>query len=693
MKTNKALYLVLLVMWLVPLAGIQAAAPEAAESMALSQNVQFEGKLYLPVFEPDGAVQQYHIEVLDLATGQRERLLEKASQPAVSHAGDSITYKSWIPDQQVNGLYAAKLSDIAGTAWRYSDSVADQRPQWAPNDSFFYFYTRRESDRQNKLMITQGTQAASILRPDMDNKEMLGKSPTVVTAEGSFVMLYQGCEYSQCGIWRRSINGTNPVQITENPSDQGLSASPNGQQVAFISYDRDDAQDWEIYVMAADGSNVKRLTNRPGIDGLPTWSSDGQWIAFARETTPGSNAWDVIAIRPDGMGETKLAELGALNGQVKDTTPDQCQGWAEESIGWIGTGAEVATAEPTEEKPAPKVESPAETTPQPADSPEPEKVAEVEPEATPKPATAKAMVGEGFMVYPVFDENAGRNNYDLLAINLSTGEKSKLLPDASQPSLSSDSTWLAYKSWGQDRQVQGLHAAALADLQGTDWQFTAAQEAQRPSWVPGDLFFSFYSRQESDRNNRVMITRGSQAVTIKRPDVDNKEIEGISPLVTLEQSNRGSVIYQGCEGTECGVWSRSLAGENPVQITEDTSDQAFSLSPDGKKIAFMSYTRDGAKDWEIYVMGLDGSQITRLTERPGKDGLPTWSPDGRWIAFVRETKADSNQWDVMAVQPDGSGEKKLFTLGALEGQVKGATSDQNKGWLEEQIAWGTELPQ
>jgi len=692
MKRNKVFYFALLMACLLPLAIAQAATPDAERFISQQQSVQFEGKLYFPVFESAEPIQQYHIEVLDLATGQREALLDRASQPAVSHAGDAITYKLWIPGQEVNGLYAAQLSDIAGTAWRYSDSLSDQRPQWAPNDSFFYFYTRRESDRQNRLMITQGTQAVPILRPDLDNKQALGHSPAVVSAEGAFAILYQGCEYARCGVWRRLLNGANPVQITEDPSDKNLSASPDGGQVAFMSYERDGAQDWEIYVMAADGSNVRRLTNRPGADGLPTWSSDGQWLAFVRETAPGSNIWDIIAIRPDGTGETRLAELGALHGQVKDTTPDQCQGWIEESISWVGTGRGAAVEEPAPAGPTAPPEAAQEETVPPAAPPQAEAVTEAEPTPAPKPAPARAKTGEGFIVYPVFDASGGRNNYDLMMIDLSTGETSKVLADASQPSLSSDGTWLAYKSWGQDRRAQGLHAAALLDLQGTDWQFTAAQEAQRPSWAPGDLFFSFYSRQESDRANRVMITQGSQAVTIKRPDMDNKDIEGITPLVILESPTKGYVIYQGCETNRCGVWSRTLSGENPRQITEDASDQGFSLSPDGKQIAFMSYTREEARDWEIYVMDLAGTQITRLTNRPGKDGLPTWSPDGQWIAFVRETEPDNNIWDVMAVRPDGSGEKKLFTLGALDGEVKGATEDQNKGWLEEQIAWGAQLP-
>ena len=125
-------------------------------------------------------------------------------------------------------------------------------------------------------MITQGAQASGIFRPDMDNKETLGKSPAVVAINGGYGIEYQGCEFSNCGIWQRAINGTNPVQITDQPSDQGLSASADGASVAFMSYDRDGASDWEVYVMAADGTNLKRLTNRPGVDGIPTWSTDGE---------------------------------------------------------------------------------------------------------------------------------------------------------------------------------------------------------------------------------------------------------------------------------------------------------------------------------------------------------------------------------------------------------------------------------
>jgi len=52
----------------------------------------------------------------------------------------------------------------------------------------------------------------------------------------------------------------------------------------------------------------------------------------------------------------------------------------------------------------------------------------------------------------------------------------------------------------------------------------------------------------------------------------------------------------------------------------------FSLacfSPDGSKIAFES-SRDGS--YEIYIMNLDGSGQTRLTNNSAEDIFPSFSP-------------------------------------------------------------------
>ena len=56
--------------------------------------------------------------------------------------------------------------------------------------------------------------------------------------------------------------------------------SPDGTRLAFMS-GRDGNP--EIYVMNADGSNLRRLTNHPAGDGTPTWSPNGQQLAFVSD--------------------------------------------------------------------------------------------------------------------------------------------------------------------------------------------------------------------------------------------------------------------------------------------------------------------------------------------------------------------------------------------------------------------------
>jgi len=64
--------------------------------------------------------------------------------------------------------------------------------------------------------------------------------------------------------------------------------SPDGQQVAFVS-----ARDGnpEIYLMNADGSGLKRLTDHPDGDIMPAWSPDGKYIAFVSEREGQADIW------------------------------------------------------------------------------------------------------------------------------------------------------------------------------------------------------------------------------------------------------------------------------------------------------------------------------------------------------------------------------------------------------------------
>ena len=79
------------------------------------------------------------------------------------------------------------------------------------------------------------------------------------------------------------------------------------------------------------------------------------------------------------------------------------------------------------------------------------------------------------------------------------------------------------------------------------------------------------------------------------------------------------------------IYLVNVDGTNPTQLTNSPENDVYpSWSPDGLKIVFQSY-RDG--DPEIYSMNPDGTGQTRLTTHPDSDMSPSWSPDGSWITF------------------------------------------------------------
>jgi TolB protein len=75
--------------------------------------------------------------------------------------------------------------------------------------------------------------------------------------------------------------------------------SPDGTRLAF-STTRDGNP--EIYVVNRDGSNLRRITNHPGIDITPTWSPSGTQIAFVSDRT---GTPQIYVVGADGLNLSK----------------------------------------------------------------------------------------------------------------------------------------------------------------------------------------------------------------------------------------------------------------------------------------------------------------------------------------------------------------------------------------------------
>ncbi len=97
-----------------------------------------------------------------------------------------------------------------------------------------------------------------------------------------------------------------------------------------------------------------------------------------------------------------------------------------------------------------------------------------------------------------------------------------------------------------------------------------------------------------------------------------------------------------------GVWTWNIDEPEPrLLIQEETAWHARPVwSPDGKKIAYMSF-RAGHN--QLWVASAASGNPYRLTDSDGETFTPTWSPDNQHLAYIDNSGGQFSLWQVPAV--------------------------------------------
>jgi Tol biopolymer transport system component len=172
----------------------------------------------------------------------------------------------------------------------------------------------------------------------------------------------------------------------------------------------------------------------------------------------------------------------------------------------------------------------------------------------------------------------------------------------------------------------------------------------RPQWIA----FETERGEAGDYEIFVVAPDGSRLA-----NATNMWADDVAPVWSPDGRSFAFVSYR---DTLAGKWSLGpgsiyrqgfdpLSGAptgGAVRVTDDGGNDGWpTWAPGGQRIAFES---DRSGNWDIWVINVDGSGLTNLTQSPDDDErFPAWSPNGQRMAF---TSKRSGNWDVWSFSVD-----------------------------------------
>ena len=499
--------------------------------------------------------------------------------------------------------------------------------------------------------------------PDASGLERLVNYPAyddqaALSPDGSS-LAFVSTRSGQADIWILELATKKLRNLTTHSSGDFRPAwSQDGQWLAFTS-DRDSRQpivggfltqhSTEIYVIRADGTGLRRVTQAQKVAGSPSWSGDGKHLLFYEAEMSELAKIDSVTRQ---RGTTQIATIDLATGERRLLTTGLGEKWSprfvtQDRIGYSSGGPEgglefiAGAAGVRGEVSAPSW------------SPDRRRMVfhrDVDQEWPPFQRWHSRdlqfrLVRTG--IFPTYSPSGNR---------LLTND---------QPGAKLSMRILAMNSDGSQRSVffDGGEKSPL----GPVW----SPSGERVAFALGNFFQQQLGPAIADI---AVVNRDGSGLKVVTDGSGNVGFPSWSP-------DGSQIAYRAAGKDGQGLFVITLATGTIRALTGDSSHDNFpAWSPKGDRIAFTRFTDS---DYELYTIKPNGSDVRRLTNKRGNDAHCAWSPDGEWLAFSSARGGFKDEAalhpgnpqpyaDIYVMRADGSDIRQLTDTPFEEGTVSWA---------------------
>jgi TolB protein len=221
------------------------------------------------------------------------RIADDVVEDFIGLRGVSSTEIAFVSDRGGNKEIYVMNADGSSARPATANRSLNNFPDWSPDGDSLLYTSYRHQNTPFLFVSSRGRNQPGRLLSGLGDEQSQFRG--VFGPAGERIAVVMSEDDGASDIFSVRTNGRRLRRLTKSRAiEVSPTWSPDGERIAFVS-DRSGAP--QIFVMDSDGGNTRRLTYDGSYNTRPVWSPDGQWIAYETRV---DGQFDIWLIDPEG---------------------------------------------------------------------------------------------------------------------------------------------------------------------------------------------------------------------------------------------------------------------------------------------------------------------------------------------------------------------------------------------------------